>query len=206
MKQRAYIMAVGLLSLLSTSVWGQQHYLYVPQLVDSAEKERGTESVLVREVEIRRGDTLRGLSRKFSGHAGYYPQILLFNKISDPNRIYAGTTLKVPVSQAVAGTADESPKPTGRKPVRLKRSNEVRKNLTVDPKSASAMSPVQTPSGSSPVTARRLFDKALAAYRKDDCVSALELFDQYMSGNPESSLAAEVSLYKADCYLKLSVK
>ena len=49
-----------------------------------------------------------------------------------------------------------------------------------------------------------LYDRAFAAYRRGDCKTALELFDRYLAEQPASSQAADASLYKADCYLKLS--
>ena len=208
MKRSAHTIAIGLLFCsLTAPAWGQE-YLYTPQPVDSGEKGGAADGVLVREVEIRRGDTLHDISRTYSGHASYFPQILLFNKISNPDRIYAGTTLKIPVSQSVAATAlSESPKHRAKNPSAPKRSMERSEKTTPAPKAAStSMTPGQSPAGPESTTARRLFEDALAAYHKDNCVSALELFDRYLGDNPGAPLAAEASLYKAGCYLKLSVK
>jgi len=208
MTRSAHIMAVGLLLCsLTTPVWGQE-YLYTPQPVDSVKKGGAVDGILVREVKIRRGDTLHDISRTYSGHASYFPQILLFNKFSNPDRIYAGTTLKIPVSQAVAATAiAETPKRHTKKTSSLKRSMEEAKKITAAPKTAPApMNPGQSPAGPESMVARRLFEDALAAYHKDNCVSALELFERYLGDNPGAPLAAEASLYKADCFLKLSVK
>jgi len=77
---------------------GQEYLLYAPQPVTPGQETPSQEGVLVKEIEIRRGDTLYGLSRKFSGHGKYYPQILLFNTIKNPDLIYAGNKLKVPLS------------------------------------------------------------------------------------------------------------
>ncbi|MDD2734145.1 MAG: LysM peptidoglycan-binding domain-containing protein [Desulfuromonadaceae bacterium] len=53
---------------------------------------------------------------------------------------------------------------------------------------------------------QRLFESAVKAYRRDDCRTALELLDRYLADNSGSPLAADATLYKADCYLKLSVQ
>ena len=61
-------------------------------------------------------------------------------------------------------------------------------------------------SASSPAeeTGQQLFSQAVKAYRQDDFRTALDLFDRYLTANPGSPLAADASLYKAECYMKLS--
>ena len=62
--------------------------------------------------------------------------------------------------------------------------------------------------GSSPagdaVASQKLFERAVNAYKLDDFGTALDLFERYLANNANSPLAADASLYKADCYLKLS--
>jgi LysM repeat protein len=53
---------------------------------------------------------------------------------------------------------------------------------------------------------QKLFESAVKAYRLDDCRTALELLDRYLADNSGSPLAADATLYKADCYLKLSAQ
>ncbi|MGB9080081.1 MAG: tetratricopeptide repeat protein, partial [Desulfuromonadaceae bacterium] len=53
---------------------------------------------------------------------------------------------------------------------------------------------------------QRLFEEAVTSYRQNDCHTALELLDRFLAGNPDSLLAADANLYKADCYLKLSAQ
>jgi TolA-binding protein len=62
-----------------------------------AQKTSTPDGILVQEIEIKKGDTLYDLSRKFSGRGMYFPQILLFNSIKNPNLIYEGKTLKIPL-------------------------------------------------------------------------------------------------------------
>ncbi len=54
--------------------------------------------------------------------------------------------------------------------------------------------------------AQKLFETAVKAYRQDDCRTALELLDRYLADNSGSPLAADATLYKAECYLKLSAQ
>lgn len=89
----AFIICVAL------PAWGQQFLLYAPQPVSSGQKAPSQEGILVQEIEVKKGDTLYDLSHKFSGHGMYFPQILLFNSIKNPNLIYPGNILKVPVTQ-----------------------------------------------------------------------------------------------------------
>lgn len=98
--------AIALIIFMAPPVWGQQYLLYSPQPVTSEERASSPDGILVKEIEIQKGDTLSALSRKFSGRGTYYPQILLFNSIKNPDLIYAGDTLRVPVNQNVARDAD----------------------------------------------------------------------------------------------------
>lgn len=258
MTRRASLMAVVLLFCsLTLPAWGQQqYYLYEPKPVTSEEQGQGKEGVLITEVPVQKGDTLYGISRKFSGHGMYYPQILLFNKINNPNLIYPGKTLKVPVMQAVARTEPAPVKESTRKSRKLQAEDE----KVAKPKETVGQQPVASSPGVAPVTeislsdlkaldeikpskhinkkktasqgstrhkkekiavtvgktdavpshvgdaetGQKLFERAVKAYRLDDFSAALELFDRYLVDNSSSPLAADASLYKAECYLKLS--
>lgn len=248
--------AVALLLLaLAPAAWSQQYFLYAPKAASPEDKVQAKDGVLVREVPVQRGDTLSGLSRKFSGHGSYYSQILLFNDIKDPNLIYAGKTLRVPVSKAqVDEKVSRAPAPrqkkvaavgkgqpvatvppakqpvTGKTPAEpqteislsdLKRIDAVKhkKREVRKPKTAVVRKPApvaEAPQAAAPVTEKagpavvetvsgqKLFERAVRSYRQEDCRVALELFERFLSDNPTSPLAADASLYKAECYLKLS--
>lgn len=230
-----------------TSGWGQEYHLYTPTTV-ATEGKAPSDGILVQDVSVRKGDTLSGISRRFSGHGSYYPQILLFNDIKDPNKIYPGNVFKVPVSRnarsAHGGTAplvkaqaaeaggettaprnvDLSPvqtqAPTAPYPARvidesthdLKKEDVVRekkrgakekagkKQVAHEKHHVATAAPVDSSSG------QKLFERAVKAYRQDDCRSALELFDKFLAENQAPPLAADASLYKAECYLKLSAQ
>ena len=87
---------------------GQEYFLYTPQPVAPGAAVQPQGGILVKNVAIQKGDTLMGISRKFSGHATYYPQILLFNSIENPNLIYTGKVLKVPVTNNESHTSEQS--------------------------------------------------------------------------------------------------
>lgn len=215
------IIAIGMLAG-AASGWGQQ-YLYVPKAVGADEKVQKSDGVLVREVPVKKGDTLSAISRTFSGHASYYPQILLFNDIKNPNRIYTGDLLRVPVSRSDAtlrpvkktlkkrhakvstdGAAQDSSVGDQKKGAAVEDSmREVTPKpvATAGKRTKSAKQPPEAPAATSE---QRLFERAIKAYRQDDFRAALELFDRFLADYPSSPLAADATLYKAECYLKQS--
>jgi LysM repeat protein len=276
MARRPWGTAVAALILLfAVPAWSEQQYLYSPKPVGPEEQGQGKEGILVREVPVERGDTLSGISRRFSGHGSYYPQILLFNDVKNPDLIYAGSTLRVPVGNGPAAeTLGARPAPSARKKARrhagkkasravqaapsavlpsrhkehpatgkapsgdqtmelspsdLKRlevgrekaagarkkgATELQKRVSekrqkvkqaVGEERAAGRAPAElfAPSpGEEP--GQKLFSQAVKAYRQDDFRTALEMFDRFLTANPGSPLAADASLYKAECYLKLS--
>ena len=112
-----HIIFIALIICMAPPVWGQQYLLYTPQPAPSGQKTPSQDGILVQEIEIKKGDTLYALSRKFSGRGMYYPQILLFNSIKNPNLIYAGNILKIPVTQKETEVQDSiDTKPAGVSP------------------------------------------------------------------------------------------
>ncbi len=212
--------AVSLLASIPSTGWCQNYYLYTPAPVDAAGAVKGKDSVLVQDVAVQKGDTLYGLSRKFNGRGSYYPQILLFNDIKDPNKIYPGEVFKVPVSHKAAENSSAthekviSPAPvsatTEQKPVAAVHVTPVAepKKVELRDKKRAVKEKPAAPAKKQPEyvasAGQKLYESAVKAYRQDDCKSALELFDKYLTENPASPLAADASLYKAECYLKLS--
>jgi LysM repeat protein len=259
---------IALIICMALPAWGQQYLLYSPHPVVSGQKTPLQEGILVQEIVIQKGDTLYDLSHKFSGRGMYFPQILLFNSIKNPNLIYAGNTLRVPVSQNEthdSGRTDNKPSDASLKPkasgdkkaprkaeahppvrqstgsssvsspsteptlsdlktvgtrksyasrnkrktvIHAKKNRQHESPTETSPlsplpaahKSAAAASPAASSSG------QKLFEAAVKAYRQDDCRTALELLDRYLADNSGSPLAADATLYKAECYLKLSAQ
>lgn len=227
--------AVALLFLsLAPSAWSQQYFLYSPKPVSPQETKPAKDDVLVREVPVRKGDTLFGISRTYSGHGSYYPQILLFNDIKNPDLIHTGDSIKVPVTrkqaverpaEAVRKPRDVTAAPSVKQPVaartatqspaelpisELKRADGLKAGKKQEAAKKKAergqKGAVRVKQTAPPVASdsQALFEKAVKAYRQEDCRTALVLLDRFLADNPASPQAADASLYKADCYLKLS--
>jgi LysM repeat protein len=88
--------------------YGEDFLLYTPK---PAEKDQlpasPDEGILVRSVTVKHGDTLSKLSHKYIGRASWYPQVLLFNSIENPDLIYTGDKLLVPVPSEQAAAAEK---------------------------------------------------------------------------------------------------
>lgn len=242
MRRYACGMAVAMFLLVGApSGWSQQQYLYTPAELGAEGASQGRDGILVQDVEVKKGDTLFKISHKFSGHGSYYSQILLFNAIRNPNRIYPGEVFKIPVSRkTVPGQLDKAPvkneksaghagdvavpqnkqvaavrtaAPVSKNPVRHMKKNEVSREKRRGGREKAAESAKKLASrehqhmvattGDS-ASGQKLFERAAKAYRENDCRAALKLFDRFLVTNQTSPLAADASLYKADCYLKLS--
>lgn len=174
-----------------------EYYLYAPKEAESGKPPADPEEgVLVRAVTIRRGDTLKSIARKYTGRGSFFPQILLFNRIKNPDLIYAGNSLRVPVTgEAQEGTAVSRKAVAGKGKHRRGKASHVRAKV----KEARTL-PVERP----PAAERPLFEKAVKAYRAGNCRNALEAFDRFLATYPTSSLVPDATLFRADCYLKLS--
>lgn len=226
--------AVALLCLAPPAV-GEQ-YLYVPQTISPGEKTPTQDGILVQEVHVKKGDSLYRISRKFSGHGMYFPQILLFNSIKNPNLIYPGNIFRVPVRHSASndaerssaasppaaqpGTVTEEQKPAtevsaiaaaperksagagARRHKKHTARRATEKSVKTSPKAQSAA--VLPASKTGP--GQQLYESALKAYRQNDCRTALDLLDRFLAENPGSARAADATLYKGDCYLKLSAQ
>lgn len=53
---------------------------------------------------------------------------------------------------------------------------------------------------------QKLYEQAIRSYRSGDCRTAIQLFGQFLTEQTSSALAADASLFIADCYLRLSGK
>ena len=203
-----------------TPGWSQQLYLYAPKPVAADEKVRREDGILVQEVPVKKGDTLSRISRRFSGHGSYFPQILLFNDIKNPDRIYTGHVLRVPVSRrGETGQAATPPVKGGvsavpsAAPISDSSAGDLQKGAAAAEKKrgrkhahapSHARSAGKQAAAVSAASEQRQFERAVKAYRQNDYRRAVELFDRFLVDHPASALAADASLYKAECYLKQS--
>ncbi|MDD2309895.1 MAG: LysM peptidoglycan-binding domain-containing protein [Desulfuromonadaceae bacterium] len=220
---RSRTIVIALLTSLTLPAWGEQYFLYSPHPVTTDQRTASADGILVREIVIQKGDTLSGLSRKFNGRGMYFPQILLFNSITNPDLIYYGKSLRIPVIQKgrptvpspVSASASELSL-SGLKTVAKGKKSAERKRAAAAAQAkkspAHAYPAAAPPASLRPVDSKRpaadqeLFEAAAKAYRQGDCRTAIELLDRYLAANPGSPLAADANLYKADCYLKLSAQ
>lgn len=187
---------------LGTVALCQQSYVYSPRPVASGETFQKSEGILVREVGVKKGDTLYGLSRTSSGRGSYYPQILLFNEIKNPDLIFPGDVLRIPVAtdRLQASKEGTGAGRTSGHPVPSRRQQASARHHPAQQVNAVSKPLVPTGAAAGP----KLFEQAIAAYRREDCRTALKFFDRFLAANPSSPLAADATLYSAECYLKQS--
>lgn len=221
-------LVLSLASLSSTS--GAEYLRYAPEPSDGKPLSGPEEGVLVKRITIEKGDTLYGLSRKYSGKGTYFSQILLFNEIANPNLIYAGHKLLVPLPP---GHGEGTAAPARRAKPAEKRKG-ARKHQAVTPAvpkapkeakpvgkvPAATTSPSLPPKASqvpasktvSPSPATRkgeeneqtLFEKGVSAYKSGQYQQSLDAFDRFLARYPASPLAPDASLYRADALMKMA--
>ena len=206
------LLTVSLLPVVADS---SEYQLFSPgaQEGEPLLPERG-KGVLVRRITIKPGDTLSMISRKFSGRGSWFPQILLFNDIKNPDLIIAGNELLVPVSKldAAAKPADTEkaiPAPARKEPAA--KAKPAAKSLPAEP--AEKISRKRPPKAAqeSPLPGQtnsreeqETYAAAISAYRKEEYKKALALFSRFIELYPSSPFAPDASFHKAECLLKLS--
>ena len=170
------------------------YLLYLPNPVERDVPPLPGEGVLVKKITIKRGDTLTTLSRQFSGKGSYFSQILLFNKIRNPDLIFAGQELLVPLSEP--HSLKKQLLPTTVPPVKSRTRSATRYQKRTMPENT----------GESDVSSaeRQLFEQAAAIFAKGKYREALDGFNSFLERYPHSTLAPDASLYLGDCFLRLS--
>ena len=173
---------------------GDGYLLYAPQHAESPRiPGNPADGILVKTITIKRGDTLGKISKRYSGKRGYFPQILLFNRIKNPDRIYTGKSLRVPVTRRSALAAQPADK------------TDARRTLPPAAVPQTVSKPAKAPvSENRDSSGQQLFDSGVSTYKKGNYREALDLFDQFLKTAPGSPLAADAALYRAECYMKLS--
>jgi hypothetical protein len=193
MPARALIPAMLALFLLSTPGWADDYFQYLPSALEAETASIREDGILVKRITIRRGDTLSALSRRYSGKGFYYPQILLFNRIGNPNRIYAGKELIVPlpVSAYGRGSAPAASETT--------RGANPRDSVRTQPQPRPREREKRISSSE-----LRLYKQSVALLDRGECRRALDGFSLFLKKYPDSPLSPDVHLHRADCYLRLS--
>jgi len=194
----ARAVSLALLIILAGSVSPafatEEYYLYKPEKVQSPRIPKPGDALLTRTITVQSGDTLKRLSRKYSGRGAFFPQILLFNRIKNPDLIYAGDRLRVPVTLA-AGLSGAT--------VNEKRAKAQAEKPGAG-KNASAHARQRKAPAASEKAGERLFRHGVTAFATGHYRKALAIFNRYLAAYPNSPDAAEAALYRAECYMKLS--
>ncbi|MDD2366417.1 MAG: LysM peptidoglycan-binding domain-containing protein [Desulfuromonadaceae bacterium] len=245
-----YIVLIAIIISFTQTAFAEDYLLYTPEPVSSKQRSSSQDGILVQKIEIKKGDTLYDISRKFSGHGMYFPQILLFNSISNPNMIYPGSSLKVPVTRSTTAVSEpvkksgpvKAVKHTKKAPATTETTNNIELSLSdlqtlgskrkqskplknktallsrksrntvqsaipvIHAKSEEIVKTANQTDSAPANDGKQLFESAVKAYRKDDCSTALKLLDRYIAENSRSPLAADASLYRAECYMKMSAQ
>jgi LysM repeat protein len=151
-----------LLTTLLTPVlsYGEDFLLYTPKPAEKGQLPASPdEGILVRSITVKRGDTLSNISHKYIGRASWYPQVLLFNSIENPDLIYTGDKLLVPVPSEQAAAAE---KKAEKKHLKGEKRHGVRHRAAVRHK-AVAQPEAEQPEAAKPETAKPQTAKRKAA-------------------------------------------
>jgi len=179
----------------ASTAYAEDYYLYKPEKAQSKNVPAPGDGVLTKTITIRKGDTLSRLSRRYGGRSAFFPQILLFNRIKNPDLICTGAMLKVPVTRP-EGSSTSVNEDLGN--VR-KKAPSTKKGPTVLEKLRIFSAPVTNDKAG-----QHLFKRGVNAFERGNYRLALEIFDDYLSAYPNSPNASEAALYQAECYMKLS--
>ena len=180
--------------LASAPSMAEEFLLYTPKPAagDQVPSSPG-QGVMVKRVTVKRGDTLSKLSRRHIGVASWFPQVLLFNSIKNPDLIHIGDQLLIPVAAGRANAVKKSARSKKR---------HAAPRASVTQKAAAARSiPEKRPVASGE---QESYQRARQAYQDGYYQKALDLFGRFLRKYPNSKLAADASLYRADCFLRLS--
>ena len=220
MKQtvRSVAVVLALAVMQAVPAAAEEFLLYspTPQQGEPAIPHQG-DGVLVKRRTIVKGDTLTKIARENIGQGSYYPQILLFNDIANPNLIYAGKTVLVPVvkpgpvtaSKPVVEAAPVLPAETQKKAVPVAAADKTvkgakpEKKVAAATKTATAVPPAAKSSQSAEQT---LYAKGISEYNGGHYQQALNSFSRFIEKFPNSPLMPDAKLYKAESLLNLSNK
>jgi TolA-binding protein len=184
-----------ILATVAASANAEEYNLYKPERTQAGDIPAPGDGVLTRTIVIRRGDTLSRLSRRYSGRSSFFPQILLFNRIDNPDLIYAGNTLRVPLTsrKGVAARTGEA-----------RRKGVKSRGAVTQGYAGETIRRAPTFRRDTDAAGKQLFKRGVTAYARGRYQESIDIFDRYLAAYPNSADAPEAALYKAECYMKLS--
>jgi len=190
---KARVASIALLIVLAgtacTAAGAEEYHLYKPATVQQQGIPLPGEGVLTKTITIQKGDTLSKLSRKYSGRSSFFPQILLFNRIKDPDLILAGAQLQVPVTKQEA--------PAAKAGTEKERRHAVRKGAAKHETQSSAERHYYGKGAAS------LYRHGVRAFEAGQYRRAIAIFDRYLATYPDSPHAPDAALRRAESYEKL---
>ena len=200
-------MVVVAMNGFSSPAASEEYLLYtpVPTAAPSlpADPAKG---ILTKTVTIQPGDTLTKISRAHSGRGSYFPQILLFNSIKNPDKIRAGAQLRVPMTRVAVQKATPGVRKGGIKGIRphharkggIKgvRPHHARKGGVLASSKAVRQDKPGRPAEN------ELFARGVNLFKKGAYEKAAAVFEEFGRAYPDSRRAADAALYKADCFMK----
>jgi LysM repeat protein len=163
---------------------------------------------------IRKGDSLWRISKRVFGRGAYYPQLLAFNAIENPDRIYEGESLLLPT-----GTLAHHPELAAR--LAGKTATVVFPSPPAPAGAASAVSPpVRVGRETAPRTKEVRGKTAAASARADNgeeteartilswadqgkCENVIAAAERFVSRHPDSAHLAAVLWHQAECHRSL---
>jgi LysM repeat protein len=189
--------------LAPTASRSEDFLLYVPKPAAADQLPASPDQgVLVKKVTVKPGDTLSQLSRKHIGVASWFPQVLVFNSVKNPDLIYPGDQLLIPVPTGhEASVKKASKRAKGSKHAKGKKRRSSRRSPHLAKPAVEQPKPALQPATSDE---QQSYQRAKRAYLAGEYLKAQDLFTAFLQKFPSSSLAPDASLYQADCFMHLS--
>lgn len=199
---------LGIFILLPFRGEGGEYLIHRIPLDGSASSTVSGDEWIVQEIVIEKGTTLWKFSRNYLGKGHYYPHFLAYNDIANPNRIYEGRTLLVPVAKVrdyqkrnelqgktwSVSFSDLALESISRAPVK-------KSAVRLPSRKEQARPEVPRDRG---MSEQHEFDRAKAEFEAGKYGEAARLFERFASNHPRSELKAEALFYAAEAQLKAS--
>ncbi len=162
---------------------------------------------------IRKGDSLWRIARRTFGRGAYYPLLLGFNPIEDPDLIYEGRSLLLPagtlasrpeLASRLAGKAATIvfPAPAPQTAPQTASPERVRRESAPASAEVRAKKPRALPATASQKESGEEAEvqTIVELANRGDCPGVIAAADRYLARHPRSPYQATVLLHQAECY------